>query len=216
MAVTPTGEQGKLIQLKRTSLAYNSQAVVNEQLNFGEPLYNDNDKTLLIGDSNDTSNDNLKVFKAVERKKADSQVYLANASDSTLDITSNVGNLYTETNTPVFVKEKDWGVYTLTPTDTTYNFSVDSDNVVIVGTEQSSSFESFPCLVKVPVEGMKDTYIPTVTLYLSRENSTSVSNIKSQNKAFSCIGRCESDTDYLYVIYYKQPQVPFNITLAGG
>ena len=216
MAKTLSGDEGKLIQLKRTELPYDNQLVTNEQLNFGEPLYNDNDKTLLIGDNISTSNDNLKVFKALDRNKANSQVYLANSGSSTLDNNSQIGNLFTETNTPVFIKDKDWGSFVLSNSDTTYNFTIDAENVIVEGTQQSTSFESLPCLVKLPVNGMQNAYVPTVSLYLSRENTTSVSNIKAQNKAFSCIGRCDSAENYLYIVYYKQPSTSFSISVVGG
>lgn len=217
MALTPEGETGRIIQLKRTQLDYNSDAVINEQLNYGEPLYNDTDKMIVIGDNSGTSNDLLKVIKAIDRNKANSQVFYTGADSSTLDITSNIANLFTESNTNVYVKEKNWGTYQITPTIDTFTYTVDANNNVVPNsTKIPTSFGTLPCVVKISVAGMRTNYIPTVSLYIDRSYSSTVSNIKAQQKAFSCIGRCDSANNYLYLVFYKQPTVPFFISVVGG
>lgn len=216
MALTPNGETGKTIQLKRTSLAYNNSNVIAEQLNYGEPLYNDNDKTVLIGDNATTTNDNLKVLKLLDRAKANSQVYYTGPGNPTLDGTSGIANLYNENNASVYIKDKNWGNFNISNSAVTYSFTVNSDNSITAGTAMSDSFGSFPCLVKVTMNGMRNTYVPTVSLYLDRTSSQSVTNTKAQQKAFSCISRCDSSNDELYVIFYKKPAVSFNISVVGG
>lgn len=216
MAITPTGDTGKTIQLKRTSLAYNNAKVIDEQLNFGEPLYNDNDKTLIIGDNSSTVNNNLKVLKAVDRNKANSQVFLAGSGSSSLDVSSGMAELYTESNSNVYIKEKDWGEFQILPNTTTYNYTVNSDNVIVPGSAQSSSFSTLPCLVQITVSGMKDTYRPTISTALSKDDSTTVENIRAQNRALSCIGRCDSANDKLYLLFIRQPATAFKISVTGG
>lgn len=217
MALTPTGETGRTIQFKRTRLAYNSEAVVNEHLNYGEPLYNDLDKTLLIGDRDTSSSDNLKVIKAFDRSKANSQVFYTGSGASTLDDTSNIANLFNENDINVYIKDKNWGNFSIATNADTYTFTVDSNNNIVPNsTKMSTSFSTLPCVVKVPVTGMRSNYVPTVSSYLNRNVSTTVSNIKSQQKAFSCIGRCDSADNYLYLVFCKQPAVAFSISVVGG
>lgn len=216
MALTPTGETGKTIQLKRTSLEYTDSKVLSEQLNYGEPLYNDLDKTIIVGDNSTTPNDSLRVFKSLDRDKANSQVFYTGAGSSTLDNASNIANLYTESNSNVYVKDKDWGTFLISSTSTTYGYTIDTNNVIVPGTTQASSFASLPCLVTVNVPGMNANYSPTISLYMQRANSTSVANIQAQNKAFSCIGRVDTASNALRVIFYKKPAVPFYISVVGG
>lgn len=217
MAITPNGETGKTIQLKRTSLAYNDSKVTAEQLNYGEPLYNDNDKTLIIGDSSTTSNANLKVLKAIDRNKANSQVFLASTGSSTLDSTSNIGNLYSEDNSSVYVQDKNWdsnGI--LIPNTTTYNFTVDSNNNIVVGSQQSTAFSSLPCLQQITVEGMKSSYTPTISLYLINTDANNVANTKAKQKAFGCISRVDTAENKLLVVFFKKPASQFRISVVGG
>ena len=124
---------------------------------------------------------------------------------SNLDNASNIANLYTESNSNVYVKDKDWGTFLISPTSTTYGYTIDTNNVIVPGTTQASSFASLPCLVTVNVPGMNATYTPTISLYMQRANSTSVANIQAQNKAFSCIGRVDTASNALHVIFYKKP-----------
>ena len=217
MALTPNGETGKLIQLKRTGLDYNNQAVINEQLNYGEPLYNDKDKTLLIGDSAGTANDELRVAKFLNRLKANTQVYYANADSSTLDATSSIAYLYNESNSNVYIKNKSWGELVIDPaTVATYNYAIDSDNTIIPGSTMSTAWEALPCLVIIPINGMRSTYVPTISSYLPSNKSSSVSDIKAQTKAFACIGRMDSANNALYAIFYKKPAVRLQLNVVGG
>ena len=216
MSITPLGEKGKTIQLKRTSLPYNNADVIAEQLNYGEPLYNDGDKTLLIGDNASTTNDNLKIIKAVDRTKANSQVYMAGSGSSTLDSATGMANLYSENNTTVYVKEKNWGDFSVPVNATTYSYTVNSSNNIVPGAAQGSSFETLPCLVQINVSGMKSTYKPTISLSLSRDESSSTDMIKSLSRSFSCIGRCDSAANKLYLIFIKKPSSTFKISVTGG
>lgn len=217
MAKTPTGETGKTIQLKRTALTYNDNRVINEQLEYGEPLYNDNDKTLLIGDGTGTANNSLKVIKAVDRLKANNQAYFSNESGTTLNPDSNISNLYNENNVQAYVKDKDWTPNGLLIENTdTYNFTVNSNNEIVIGTKQSTAFSSLPCVQQYTVSGMSKNYVPTVSLYLVASDAPSVANTKAKQKAFGCVSRVDTDTNKIILVFFKKPTSQFRISIVGG
>lgn len=221
MAITPDGHQGKTIQFKRTSLAYDSQEVNNpsEDLNYGEPLYNDNDKTLSIGGSASTSTQNLKVFKALDRNKANAQVFTSSSSTSTTD-SSGFSNLYNEANTQVYIKDKVWensggsSFISIGVTATTYE--VNPSNPGSIGTVQGSSFVTLPCVVKVDIPGMKSSYTPTIGLNIQDADVISVDNVKKAQKAFSCISRIDTADGFIGVCFWKKPESSVNLRIIGG
>lgn len=217
MAITPTGETGKTIQLKRTALPYDSESVVGEQLQYGEPLYNDDDKTLLIGDGTGTANNNLKVIKAVDRVKANNQAYFANENGSQLNPTSNISTLYNENNVVAYVKEKDWIPNGLLIENTdTYNFTVNSNNEIVVGTKQATAFSSLPCVQQYTISGMSKDYVPTVSLYLIATDVPNITSTKAKQKSFGCVSRVDTDTNKIILVFFKKPTTQFRISVVGG
>lgn len=213
MAKTPTGDTGKTIQIMRTNQAYNSTDVVNEQLEYGEPLYNNNDHTVVIGDASGTSNDKLKVIKQLDRNKANSQMFTASTGNSTRE-NAGVANIYDESNQEIYPKTKQWDRITVGITNSTYN--VDTSKSDFIGTQQSSVFASVPCVQKYTVANMKSTFTPSVSLAFANENMSNASTVKAMTKAFACISRVETCDGYITIIFNKKPTQNFYMQLSGG
>jgi len=214
MALTPGGETGKTIQLMRTQKAYNNADVIAEQLEYGEPLYNDNDKTLLIGDAAGTANNNLKVIKQLDRNKANAEIFTAASGSDTRNSTSGLANLYNESNASVYPIDKQWPVVQINLTNTTYSLSTTASD--LCGDAQSTAFSSVPCVQKYSVAGMLSTYRPIVSLYLLNSSLSNQTTVKNLTKSFSCISRVETTDGYISIVFNKKPVLNFYIQLTGG
>lgn len=214
MAITPDGQTGKTIQLMRTQLPYNNANVIGEQLEYGEPLYNDNDHTLLIGDANGTANNNLKVVKQLDRNKANAQVFTAASGNDSRDRTSGLANLYNENNNNVYLIDKQWSPIQILLSQATY--AVDTSKSDFIGSQQSSAFKTAPCVQKYTVAGMSGNYRPMVSLYLQNSSMASYGAVKAATKAFGCISRVETSNGYISIIFNKVPTTNFYIQLTGG
>lgn len=200
-AKADSGRDGLTIKLKRTDLDYTNEIFSDgqdsETLNYGEPLYFNNDKTMAIGDGSSTNVQNLKVFKAVDHDKAD-LIAIASSSD--------ISQFKDTNNNNIFAKDKVWPDITISSTDEFKNIT----------TNATISDNESPCYIDKTVSGMKSEFNPICSLKLSDNDVKNASTVKTNKKAFGLISKGTTSTDNIRFFFIKKPQTSFTVEIIGG
>lgn len=191
-----------------TSTTEGAAKINSEQLEYGEPLFNENDDTLQIGKSVTTDTTTLKIFQAIPRALKNLFVFIKNKNSS-----NNFITLQDINGSEIFFKTKDWGTFTVPSSATWYNVASDGKK----GSTVISDTTTFPRCQVISVPNMDSDKVVNVELSPSTSARTSVSQMKIEKKNFGFISPGSySDTNSLILIFSKLPTANFNIRVTGG
>lgn len=203
-----SGRAGIVIKLKRTNLKfdnayYTGTGTGKEVLEYGEPMYFNNEKMLVVGDGT-TQVNGLKVFPAIAYAQKAFMTFFTRPANNT----SNITQITNEAGNVMYPIEKaDWPIITVNPS---------TDKFYTPGTSAQVTDATKPCYVIKPINGMTADYNPSACLYVSDEDTNNMANVKLQKKAFGRITKGVTEANQIKIYFSKQPDGEFSIKLVGG